>query len=617
MDDLNLHVASIFGILLGTSLLAGIVAEYIRLPKVTAFLLAGLLLGPSGIGLIPTNHRTQVEHGSSNTKHSGTVSVESAATVAGDQDTATSNAELDDPPALSSHGVSPFDAMLKLAMGLVLFGLGSQFPLRKIRQIVPRSIALCAGDLLGTFLVVTIGLLILGQGGRVSLLLGCLALATAPATTILVLRDLNSEGPITEQAGVLVAINNLAAIIAFELVFLAMQVMAGDSTMSIPREIGSLAMDIGGAAALGLFGGVLVSFGCGLLHPRRWLALLVATTTLVLGFAESAEMPYMLTFMVMGLTVANLSDMVGPIRNELNQLTGLLSVLFFAVHGSELDVQAFFAAGMIGAAYIVLRSIGKCGGVSVAARLTKQPEEVQRWLGTTLLAQAGAAIALSGIAANRLPELGGPVQAIILGSVVVFEIVGPLLIRKSVIAAGEVPIASAIHHRGSSPLEELRDMWDSLCVQLGWVFNSKASASDLTIEPLIHRAVAGINESAHFDDVVSYIEHSHDNAYPVVNADREVVGLIRYQQLREVMFDASITELVCAADLAAPTEALLNPEDSVENASRLFQSVPDDMLPVVSKAAPHSLIGVVRRSDITHVLIRRHERAAQSTPDSE
>ena len=84
-----------------------------------------------------------------------------------------------------------------------------------------------------------------------------------------------------------------------------------------------------------------------------------------------------------------------------------------------------------------------------------------------------------------------------------------------------------------------------LRLQLGWVLTSKVATSDLTIEPLIHRAVSGINESAHFNDVVNYIEHSHDNAYPVVNAGREVVGLIRYQQLREVMFDPTITELVC------------------------------------------------------------------------
>jgi Kef-type K+ transport system membrane component KefB len=610
MDDLNLHVASTFGILLGTSLLAGIVAEYIRLPKVTAFLLAGLALGPSGIGLIPTNHGdASNEHVSSEADHGDELSITAATTASGSE-------ESEPPPVSSSHGESPFDPMLKLAMGLVLFGLGSQFPLRRIRQIVPRAMALATGDLIGTFLVVTIGLMILGQGGRVSLLLGCLALATAPATTILVFRDLRSDGPITEQAGVLVALNNLAAIIAFELAFLAMQVMDGGVSTSIPHEVGGLALCIGGAIALGSFGGLLVSLGCGLLHPRRWLALLVASTTLVLGFAESAEMPYMLTFMVMGLTVANLSDMVGRIRDELNQLTGLLSVLFFAVHGSELDIHAFFAAGMIGGAYIILRSVGKCGGVMVAARLTKQPDEVQRWLGPTLLAQAGAAIALSGIAATRMPELGRPVQAIILGSVVVFEIIGPLLIRKSVIEAGEVPIASAIHHRSASPIEELRDMWDSLRQELGWVLASKVAASDLTIEPLIHRAVSGINESAHFDDVVTYIEHSHDNAYPVVNAEREVVGLIRYQQLREVMFDPSITELVCAADLAAPTDALLHPDDSVEKASKLFQSVPDDLLPVVARTTPHTLVGVVRRSDVTHVLIRRHERSTQPPTDA-
>jgi Kef-type K+ transport system membrane component KefB len=561
MDDLNLHIASTMGILLGVSLLAGTLAEYLRLPKVTAFLLVGLVLGPSVLEWIPEEH------------------------------------------------VHSFDSMLKLAMALVLFGLGCQFPLRRILQIVPRAIALSVGELLGTLLIVTLGLLLCGIGGRQSLLLGCLALATAPATTILVLKELRSDGPVTDLAGILVALNNLAAIVFFDIAFLAMQVLDQDYGADLTGELKRLGTSLGGAVLAGFVGGLVVSFGCGLMHRRRWLALLVASTTFVLGLCESMTLPYMLTFLVMGFTVANSSDVVNQIAEELNQLGGLLSVLFFAVHGAELDLSAFVDAGLIGIAYIVFRSIGKLVGVYSAARLTRQHEEVRLWLGPAMLAQAGAAIALANIAVARNPEIGRPVQVIILGSVVVFEIIGPLLIRHSMLKSGEVPIASAIHHTESTPLEEAHELWDYVRASVGWAFGARATASDLAIEPLIRRGMRGIRQSAGFKSVLDYIEHSHEETYPVVNSDNEVVGLIRYPLLSNVMFDPGVTELVCAEDLATPVEAVMYPDETVTRAAELFNRIQDDCMPVVNREEPHALIGIVRRSDVMRVLIRRHGRA--------
>ncbi|MBI1309705.1 CBS domain-containing protein [bacterium] len=562
MDELNLHIASTLGILLGVSLLAGTLAEYLRLPKVTAFLLVGMVLGPSVLEWIPEEH------------------------------------------------VHSFDTMLKLAMALVLFGLGCQFPVRRILQIVPRAIALSVGELTGTLIIVTLGLWLFGVGGRQSLLLGCLALATAPATTILVLKELRSDGPVTDLAGILVALNNLAAILVFDIVFLAMQWLDSEHSGELPTQIRELGLSFGGAVLAGFVGGLVVSYGCGMMHRRRWLALLVASTTFVLGLCESLTLPYMLTFLVMGFTVANSSDVVNQIAEELNQLGGLLSVLFFAVHGAELDLDAFVAAGLIGGAYIVFRSLGKIAGIYAAARLTGQSHEIRNWLGPAMLAQAGAAIALANIAVARAPEIGRPIQAIILGSVVVFEIIGPLLIRHAMLKSGEVPIASAIHHTESTPLEEAHEVWHYVRASVGWAFGAKATASDLAIEPLVRRGMRGIRQSANFSEVLDYIEHSHEETYPVVNAENAVVGLIRYPLLSNVMFDPSVTELVCAEDLATPVEAVIYQDETVTRAAELFKRIQDDCLPVVEREEPHALIGIIRRSDVMRVLIRRHGRAS-------
>ena len=292
LPDLNLHIATTLGLLLGVCLAAGLFAELLHLPKVTAYLLVGLAVGPHALNLIPEAH------------------------------------------------VHAFDPMLKLAMALVLFNLGSQFVVRRLRRIMNRALAISFAEIATTFVVVSCGLMLFGTKMPTAVLLGCLALATAPATTILVLKEFRSEGPITETTSFLVAANNLAAIVAFESAMLVIHLLEGKLGRSVLSEVGYLFQDIGGSLVIGAIAGLGLSYGCGLLRQSHWLVLLVATTTVVLGICESLGMPYMLAFLIMGVTVANSSGASQRMGEELDHLTGLLCVLFFAVHGAELDIQA-------------------------------------------------------------------------------------------------------------------------------------------------------------------------------------------------------------------------------------------------------------------------------------
>jgi Kef-type K+ transport system membrane component KefB len=558
--DFHLHIVSTLGLLLGFSLLAGVFADLFHLPKVTAYLLVGLLVGPSVLDLVPKEH------------------------------------------------VESFDPILMLAMALVLFNLGCQFTFSKVRRIAARCLSVSAGEMIATFLLVTLALIAFGKPTDIAVLLGCLALATAPATTVLVLKEFRSEGPVTESTGFLVAMNNFVCIVAFELAFLAIHLVQGKLDVPVGTQLGILAQNIAGSIALGGMAGLTISYGCGLLKMSRWLVLLVATTTFLLGICESLDIPYMLTFLVMGVTVANTSDATEKILDELGHTTGLLSVLFFAVHGTELDVRALVGAGFIVSVYIVSRSLGKWLGVYVAARAAGQPREIRHWLGSCMLAQAGAAIALSTIAVHRDPELGAQLQDIILGSVVVFEIIGPLLIRQSLLRAGEIPIAQAIHHTSRSALDQIREVADRFAAALGQAGPQASIASNLTVGDLL-RKTRGIPQSASFNDIVSHIEHSHDNTYPVVDERMRVVGVIRYPLLSNVMFDATVTQLVRAEDLATELDSVLYLDEPATHAFELFQAETDDCIPVVDRDEPHALLGVVRRSDVMHSLIAHHRKA--------
>lgn len=560
MGDLDLHIATTLGLTLGICLLGGLFADFFRLPKVTAYLIVGLFIGPSFLDLVPEDH------------------------------------------------VTSFEPILMMAMAVVLFNLGCEFTFSRVREIAAHCLVLSLAEITCTFSLVTFGLIVFGCPVNVSLMLGCLAVATAPATTILVLKEFRSAGPVTESTGFLVAMNNFACIVLFELVFLAIKIYGGELTESWRLTLGSLVQNIAGSILLGIVGGLGISYGCAMLKSSRWLVLLVATSTFMLGICETLHIPYMLTFLAMGVTVANTSDQAKAILSEISHLSGLLAVVFFAVHGTDLDVKALLEVGMIGVIYIAFRLGGKWVGIAAASRLTKQPMSIRHWLGTCLFAQAGAAIALSAIAIQRDPTIGKPVQDVILGSVVVFEIIGPLFIRQALLRTGEVPISQAIRHSSSGPIDQLRSLVDRFQLSLASQKGTIPRESRMQVKDLM-RDSTGIHQSSDFETMISYIEHSTDETYPIVDDDHCVVGVLRFPLLSDVMFDTSVAGLVCAEDLASTSELRLFPDQSVSEAAAAFQVETDDCIPVVFREEPHRLAGVIRRRDVVHAMIKLRKKS--------
>jgi Kef-type K+ transport system membrane component KefB len=557
------------GLLITAALFGGIVGTRLRLPKVTSYLLIGTVLGSSVLGWIPNAH------------------------------------------------IEAIKPLTKLAIALVLLNLGCHFPLSRVRRILPRALHLSAGELSWTFLLVTLGMGMLGLfgGGGIgwdgAMFLGALALATAPATTILVLKEMESEGRVTDYTNCLVAINNLASIVLFELLFLAILLLHGRLAAPPLWHLGQLLGDLLGSVALGVVAGLAVSYSFALTSEGRRVVLLVGIAALTLGICLAAKIPYLLAFLTMGVTVANSSRQTRQIVAEMDKMTGLLCVVFFVTHGAELDVHELWKAGSVGMAYIGLRCGGKYFGVRWAAERSKEEPHVREWLGAALLAQAGAAIALADLAVDRtlhmeghLRNLFGDIQTVILGTVVVFEIGGPLLIRQAVLQSGEVPLAHAIRAPGVGLGEQLRTVFNRLLVVLGRDPWSNRSADELLVSHMVRKNVNGLLHSATFDGVVAYLEHSRDNTIPVVDENGVLVGVIRYRELSHALCDGELGPLVVAADLMTPTSRVMFPDEPLSRASALFASSKDDCIPVVDEEGPRHLLGVVRRRDVLRVQVR-------------
>ena len=167
---------------------------------------------------------------------------------------------------------------------------------------------LSAGEITATFVIVSLMVWLTSGNLALAVLLGALALATAPATTVLVLKESRSEGPVTELAGVLVAMNNIVAIISFELLFLLSRMLSSANSVSFWSQLARLIADLGGACLLGVVGGLFISYLSGLLNRRRWLVMVLAVAILMLGLCETWHLPYMLAFLTAGVMLVNTSD---------------------------------------------------------------------------------------------------------------------------------------------------------------------------------------------------------------------------------------------------------------------------------------------------------------------
>lgn len=541
------------GFLLVAALVGAVASDRVRVPKVTAYLLVGLAIGPHVLGWLRAEHIDSLE---------------------------------------------PFNDM---AMALVLFNLGCQFSLDRFRYLLRHLVPLSAGEQTACFVMVAIATGLATNSWTTGILLGVLALATAPATTVLVLKESQARGPVTDLCGGLVAFNNLTCIIAFELVYVGIQLAKGKLTGGASAHVGGLLSELIGAIFVGLIGGFIVSFLCGLIARKRWLVLLLGMIAMVLGLCEMLHVPFLLAFLAMGLFVANTSSVATEISKQLEQATTVLCVLFFVLHGTHLDLHAFVDAGVVGLLYILMRMAGKYIGTWAVAKRRHELPDVQSWLGLSLMAQAGVAIAISSTIVTRGMEGAREVQSIILGSVVFFEIVGPLLIRHAVIKAGEMPLGQAIHHTSSTPMEQLRSMRDRLLYALG---HQSADEGTLSVSNVMVTDVPALSNSAGFAKVIDYIEHSHDNVFPVVDAVGSTVGVIRYAAISGAVFEPDAMDLICADDLVEPITHWVAPNDPASRAIELFNEAPDDCLVVMDPLMENKYCGLVRRSDVMTLLVR-------------
>ncbi len=369
-------------------LFADLIGRRTPLPRVTLLLLAGLLVGPEALDLLP------------------------------------------------GFTEAWFPVLTNLALAMIGFLIGQKIRPDSLRHLGRRVLILSTSKVILAAIFVFVGLLLLGVQLEAALLLAGIAPATAPAATFDVVHEIEAEGEFTDTLLGIVAIDDAWAIILFSLLLSLAEGIAGASgSVSV---LLSAAWELFGALAIGALLAAPMAYLTGQIsrgEPTQAEAL--GFVLLCAGLALWAEVSYILACMTLGALV---SSFAAHHRRPFQAIEGIewpYLILFFLLAGAALHIDALSSVGLIGAVYILMRACGLYFGAQIGGRVSGAPPRIYNWIGVAVLAQAGVALGLALMAVQAFPALENLILPTVLGTTVVFELIGPIAARFALRRAGE------------------------------------------------------------------------------------------------------------------------------------------------------------------------------------
>jgi len=329
-------------------------------------------------------------------------------------------------------------------LALVAYIVGLNFSFAFLKRMGKQLVIILFVQVFMTFIATAGFVYLLTRDLPLSIILGSLAPATAPAGTIAVLRDLRAKGTLTDITIALVGLDDALVIVIYSVgVMLTKMLLGGDASISF--SLTYPLWEIFGGLGLGGAIGVAISYFTKKiqLSSDHIFLISIAVAILCWGLAEMIGVSAILTCMALGTAVINLNVQIGTRSSELidNIMTPIF-VLFFAAVGMEMDFSLFHLMWPLVIVYFVGRSIGKITGCSLGGVLAKSEPKIKKYLGLAMLDQAGVAIGLAFLAAQALSEyeLGGTIIALMAITTVVHGLLAPPLIQYAVRKAGEASI---------------------------------------------------------------------------------------------------------------------------------------------------------------------------------
>ena len=390
---LALAIALAVGLLLNRGI------RYIHLPNVTAYLVGGLLLGPI-FGVLD------------------------AGTTAG------------------------LSLVSDVALGFIAYAIGAEFKLSYLKSIGAKPLVITCLESLCASLFVFLALFAMGQPLPLCLTLAAIAAATAPAATLMVIRQYHADGPVCRMLLPVVAMDDATGLILYAVLSnLANAIDHAEATLTVYELLVAPLLQIIFSLAVGLAIGCLLSLAARFFHSRgNKLALTLTAVFLGVGVSSARllNLSSLLTCMMIGAAMVNLNPDSDAMLEQCDRFTPPLFMLFFVLSGASLDFSVLTTVGLVGVTYVLARVLGKVSGATLGAKIEKCEPNIVKYLGLTLIPQAGVAIGMARLAMEDLPEYGAVINAVVLAGTLIYELTGPIITKTALLKAGEIqPEAAA------------------------------------------------------------------------------------------------------------------------------------------------------------------------------
>jgi Kef-type K+ transport system membrane component KefB len=416
LEPLGIHfepnILALIGLIIAVSFLGSKLFQRFGIPQVVGFIIIGVVLGPSFLNIVPLE--------------------------------------------LSRELIF----ISEIALGLIGFDIGSHLLFGELRRLGRSILFILLFEAIGTFVLVALGIYALTQSLHTALIFGALASATAPAATVDVLAEYDAKGPLTTTLLAVVGMDDALALLLFSVAAaFAESLLAQSGPPSVLQMLQLPLVEIGGSLVLGVGLGLLLDqIMCRMKVQHDAMAVSIGFVFLSVGLSQAFGFSLILTAMILGMVVVNRCPEHGRhIRFTIEQAGPVIYVLFFTLVGARFQIGLLPTMGLLGVAYVVLRSTGKFFGAWLGGTVGGAEPVVRNNLGLGLLSQAGVAIGLALSSANRFSAYGEEGQAlgaliinVITATTFVVQIVGPISVKLAISRAGEIGRATLEHDAWAS-----------------------------------------------------------------------------------------------------------------------------------------------------------------------
>ena len=517
------------GIMVVAGFLGGLALEKLKLPKITGYIIVGVLLGPSLLNIIP------------------------------------------------KETVGRLNIITEIALGVIAYLIGASLKVESLRRlrksitwiIIFQSVGAC---LLVTVVLAFTGHLVIPSGTfwqcyfPMAFIIGAVSCATAPAATMAIISEYKAKGPLSTTLLAVVALDDAIAIMAFAVALgISQPLVSGAGGISFYQALGVPLLHIIESAAIG------VAFAIALMYISRFararkllLAVVFGMVMLCAGISSYLGLSSILANMVVGFILVN------KVRRKeiflvLEEVEDTLYAMFFVLAGLHFDLRVVGTAGILALLIVLTRCFGKYTGAWIGAKVSGAPETVRKYLGLALLPKAGVTIGLILLASLEFPSFGGVMLSAVLASTIINELIAPPLAKYAISKAGEVGLN--ITEEDLIKTYKVADVMDT---------EPTSIPQDLPLQQIL--------------DVFSTSESVY---YPVIDGQSLLIGIITIPDIKEMFANREFAGWLLACDVAEPVRDKTTPNKPLEETMEWMRHYNLEDIPIVASGDSDELVGVL------------------------